>query len=509
MKQADSLFTLIKSLSKTEKRYFKCYALMHGKSESNYISLFNAIEKQNNYDEALIKKQFAGKTFVKQFSVTKNYLYHLVLKSMELYRQANSVDAEIRSLLNRSDVLYEKAMYKECTTIIEKAHTIAKKHELRNSILEILRLKRRVLWKMLDLKKIGPIEAEESDVLDTIKQNKLLGDLSGKIALNYFTKGKRGAQKDVLKKYLSDPLLENEKQIKTFTGKVHFLQCHIFYNMFIGNEEKLFELSKKMALHYVSNPFMIQYDTYSYLVTLNNIISSCLWQKKVKELKFWIDHLQEAEKFARNKTSQIYYWQLNYHILNYYNLLGEFETSRQHCESKVLKKMEAYEHGLNQKDLFVLCNSMANTYFGTGDFHSALTWLNKINNQITMQLEPDLRSHAKIFFLLVHFELKHFDLIPYLIKSTYRFLLKMERLTPFQKAFLGFLKQFLKKEFDRKQLQDLFILFKQDVEKIFKNKSGEQAFEQFDYISWLESKIENRPFAEIVKEKSTALVQRS
>ncbi len=499
MNRTDSLFILINSLSKTEKRYFKCYALMHGKSESNYITLFDAIEKQNQYDESLIKKQFAGKTFLKQFSVTKNYLYNLILKSMELYRQTNSVDAQIRSLLNRSDVLYEKAMYKECATILEKANTIAKKHELRNSILEILRLKRRVAWKMLDLKKIKSIETEESEALDAIEQNKLLGDLSGKIAIHYFTKGKTGSKKDTMKKYFDDPLLRDEGKIKTFIGKIHFLQCHTFHNMSIGNTEKLYELSEKMAMLYVSNPFMIRYDTYSYLVTLNNIISSCLWQKKMKELKFWVGHLQKAEKFSRNKTSQTYHWQLNYHVLNYYNLLGEFEFSREYCENKVLKNFEVHAQGLNQKDLFVLYNSIAKTYFGAGDFHKALTWLNRINNQITMQLEPDLRCHAKIFYLLVHFELQNFELMPYLIKSTYRFLLKTERLSPFQNAFLGFLRQFLKKEFDRKLLRNLFILFKQDAEKIFKNKSGDQAFEQFDYISWLESKIENKSFAQTIK----------
>ncbi len=501
MKQDDSLFTLIKSLTKTEKRYFKCFALTHGKSESNYVLLFNAIEKQDIYDETLIKKKFAGKIFLKQFSVTKNYLYSLILKSMELYRQTNSIDAQVRSLLNRSDFLYEKAMYKECDHIIEKAHGIAKKHELRNSILEILRLKRRVVWKMLELKKIKSIEQEESEVLDTIKQNKLLGDLSGKIAVNYFTEGKKGNKNDIMKGYLDDPLLHDEKKIKTFTGKVHFLQCHIFYNMFTENMEKISELSRKMALHYRENPFMIQYDTYSYLVVLNNVISSCLWQKNIKDLKFWIEQLQQAEKFVRNKTGEIYFWQLNYHILNYHNLIGEFELSLNYFEQKVLGKAEVYAQDLNQKDLFVLYNSIANTYFGTGDFHKALSWLNKINNQITMQLEPDLRSFQKIFYLLVHFELKHFDLMPYLIKSTYRFLLKMERLNSFQNAFLGFLREFLKETFDRKQLRDLFIVFKKEVEDIFKKDSGDQVFTQFDFISWLESKIENRVFAQIVKEK--------
>ena len=50
-----------------------------------------------------------------------------------------------------------------------------------------------------------------------------------------------------------------------------------------------------------------------------------------------------------------------------------------------------------------------------------------------------------------------------------------------------------------------FIPLQTAVLSIAENESSKQAFEQFDYISWLESKIENKPFADVVREKSDNL----
>ena len=54
------LFDLVKSMTMSEKRYFKINSLKHVIGESNdYIHLFNAIEKQNKYNEkALLKCNF-------------------------------------------------------------------------------------------------------------------------------------------------------------------------------------------------------------------------------------------------------------------------------------------------------------------------------------------------------------------------------------------------------------------------------------------------------------------
>ena len=66
MKVTDDLFQLIKSLDQSEKRYFKIFSTMHIKDseENKYIMLFDAIDKQSEYDEDEIRKKFKNeKTF--------------------------------------------------------------------------------------------------------------------------------------------------------------------------------------------------------------------------------------------------------------------------------------------------------------------------------------------------------------------------------------------------------------------------------------------------------------
>ena len=60
MKAKSDLFQLIKSLTKSEKRYFKLYAKMHGlHGNQNYLILFDQIDKlaqeSEEYNENKIK----------------------------------------------------------------------------------------------------------------------------------------------------------------------------------------------------------------------------------------------------------------------------------------------------------------------------------------------------------------------------------------------------------------------------------------------------------------------
>ena len=56
---SEDLHKLIKSLSQSEKRFFKIYASRHVIGEqNNYVQLFDAIANQKNYNEKAIKEKF-------------------------------------------------------------------------------------------------------------------------------------------------------------------------------------------------------------------------------------------------------------------------------------------------------------------------------------------------------------------------------------------------------------------------------------------------------------------
>ena len=104
MTPSEDLFRLIKSLTPNEKGYFKKFSKIHVREgKNNYMMLFEAIDKQIEYDEKAIINKFSKEQFVKQFPVAKNYLYNLILKALDVYHSV--CDLEIGYLINCSIIL--------------------------------------------------------------------------------------------------------------------------------------------------------------------------------------------------------------------------------------------------------------------------------------------------------------------------------------------------------------------------------------------------------------------
>ena len=128
MAKKGNLFLFIKSLSKSEKRYFRIYAGMSGK-EANYLRLFDAIEGQEEYNEAEIRKKFKGEKFVSQLHVTKIYLTELILKALRNYHSDTSVHSKLLDLIKDIELLFDKELYDLCYYKIMKAEELAGKYE--------------------------------------------------------------------------------------------------------------------------------------------------------------------------------------------------------------------------------------------------------------------------------------------------------------------------------------------------------------------------------------------
>ena len=67
---------------------------------------------------------------------------------------------------------------------------------------------------------------------------------------------------------------------------------------------------------------------------------------------------------------------------------------------------------------------------------------------------------------------------------------------------MNFIRKKIPKIITDKERIVVFKELKIELEEITKDPFEKKALEYFDFISWLESKIENKSFAEIVKEKA-------
>src|SRR5688572_15097042 len=107
MNKKGSLFSLVKSLSKTEKRYFRIFAGMSGR-DVNYLQLFDVIERQEQYDEEAVRAKFKGEKFVNQLHVAKIYLTELIMKALRNYHAGSSIEFTILDLLKDAELLFNR-----------------------------------------------------------------------------------------------------------------------------------------------------------------------------------------------------------------------------------------------------------------------------------------------------------------------------------------------------------------------------------------------------------------
>ena len=111
VKVSENLHQLIRSLSKPEKRYFKLHSSRHIIGEqNNYVKLFDAIDKQKEYNEAGLLAQFKQEVFIKQFSIAKSRLYDSILRSLDAYNSDSSVDSQLKNMLHHAEILFKKTL---------------------------------------------------------------------------------------------------------------------------------------------------------------------------------------------------------------------------------------------------------------------------------------------------------------------------------------------------------------------------------------------------------------
>lgn len=98
-----------------------------------------------------------------------------------------------------------------------------------------------------------------------------------------------------------------------------------------------------------------------------------------------------------------------------------------------------------------------------------------------------MENDAKILYLILHFELGNADLLPYVIRSTYRFLLHRKRLYAFERCVLRYLR-LLSSVPDKQQLQEWFCKLYAEVREIAHDPIEKNFLRRSEYLYWLEKR---------------------
>lgn len=514
MKPSDNLFDLIKSLNPSEKRHFKLYSQRHViGEENNYLKLFDAIDKQEEYDEAALKKKFQLEKFVLQIHVAKNYLYNLVLRSLNEYHTVDSANIQLRELLSSAEILFGKGLYKQASKILIKLKEKAYRYEKQIYVLEVIVLENKIAFALQDMeaaKKVITLGADEEDQLlkdyQNARQYKYLSD-----KLKIFTKTKGTVKRDEdtteLDSIIEHPLLNNEQNAISYSTKYSFFHVYSKYFSVKEDYKSAYPYCNKLVHLIESHPDQTTKNPQAYLLALNHLLVILKELRKFDEFAVALKKL----KSVQSKTIHFQSRAFAYIFIHEWNFL--FYTGKyQECISLLPfleEGLQKYDNQITSDIKLLFYFDVFYGYFVLGQYQQAIKWLNKILNDKRTAIRQDIHNFGMIVNIILHYEMKDFDLLEYLIRSAQRLFEKEKEDHKFELLVLLNMKSLIKvhsaeekrKMFIKLRNKLLFVNLENYLIAFSRGSSEKIILNSFDILAWLESKIEDRSFASVLFEK--------
>lgn len=514
--QNESIFELIKSLTKAEKRYFSVYSKRHIIGEKNlYLSLFHEIDKQKKYDEKKIISSLQKKEIrLKHFSQYKHYLYKLILQCLNIYNKDTFVDAELTELILQIKILYRKGLIGQYEKILSKAKQLAYCHQNYLKLLEIFELEKLIILSALEnhrnytMDKVVQLQKEENELIRIKKEIVQFEWMEIRFNLVMVEHGavRNKEQLNLYKKIIDDPNLNSGKKPTSSVAKISYYETLAIYNSVSRNftEALRYHIMVKSEFN-LSTPLYLEDNIASYVSVLANIIQCAI---NVGEYKIAETQLQELKNIADKKDSgkaEIKEAQTRAFIYNTLLQLrlcthtGEIDKGKKFLAS-IKSEMLEFKGLMGKRNSMLLDFHIAQLYFIEADYKKALRVLNKLLNDPYLKISPQLESILKIFQIMIHLELGNDQLVEYIHNSTHQLLVKTKDLYKFEKAFLNFIKTNLNHSPTSKEFKLSLYNFRINLLEIIKDPFEQRPLDYFNFISWIDSKLAGRPLLDIVNE---------
>ena len=508
----DALFILIKSLSKSEKRQFKLYVGRLGvNTEAKFLALFNLLDKLKTYDESAI----LGSGIVKksQLSNLKAHLYKQILVSLRLNPVNQNIRVQVREQLDFATILYQKGLYKQSLKILDKAKSIAIENEEKNIAYEIVELEKIIETQYItrsipDRADELAVEARELAELNVITSK--LSNLSLQLYSMMLKVGYVRNDEDFQKvmRYFDMHLPEYNIEEFGFREKLWLYKAHLWYSLLVQDFLSSYKYASKWVDLFYEQENMIRLNPVFFLKGNHYLLESLFFLKYSSLFNSTLEKLEamvSTPEFPKNDNiSSLAFLYIYSNKLNLHFLEGTFDKGL-YLVQIIEYGIEKHRDRIDQHHVMIFYYKIACLYFGVGDNKSCIAYLKKIIENKSLKMREDLMCFARVLSLVAHYEAGLDYHLEVQLKSTYKFLLKMNDLHEVQKEMIKFLRKLgdiypheLKAEF-----QKLYT----ELKKYEDHPYEKRAFLYLDILSWLESHLQNRPVAEVIREKAMALTR--
>lgn len=486
MARQSDLFDLIKSLNKAEKAYFKKNLPAQERTPSGYLKLFNALDAMKEYDEPALLKKLKITRQGTAFSVSKNYLYKALLKSLEQFNAEKSPHAVIQHHLLQGEVLSQKGLYEQARKSYEKALQAAEDADYPALAYES-QVQLRGLFSYL------PISADTGEALQQLNKamEEMLYLLQSENSISAISKmqfvllkqlsfeGVRSEQhKQRLEQLLQHPAF-TEENCKTYTARCLYYTVLGHHYYALGDMEQSYHWRKKAVDFMEADDKRLKTHRMRYFSTLNTFLNICLRMHRFDIYQTYIGALRHYKQLEPGIASRVFLMYANLEM-NYCFGTSDLAYGKQ--------MLPAISSGLAAYKSLLSVNFLMPIHFNTGGL---LYMLHRYNEAVDyfkfcseQKADENMAAVSRVVLLLLHYELGNYDLIAYLIRNTERHFKKQGRLFEFERAFLSRMKTIITLA-HKKEKQQEFALLQGDIAALKANRNEMNAIGIFDFAGWL------------------------
>jgi len=505
-RSADILFQLVKSLEKAEKRHFKLYIKRSSsRQDLKIIQLFDAIDKGKDYNEQLLLKKLPG-IEKPQLANLKAHLYKELLASLRLLKSSESIDLQLHEQLDYARILYNKGLYLQSLRILEKVKDLARVYHQESFLIQVISLEKKIETLHITRSGEGAADRLTTEANDVNEQRTMITGLSN-LALQlyqwYVKHGHARNEKDEkgVKQFFKQNLQIDAQKIKGFYQLLYLYQSYCWYAFIRQDFLMYYRYSKKWVDLFKNEPMMITVETGHYIKGLHNLLTANF---DLRNFKQFDKYLARFERFTFSRPANQHdnfrmqaFVYLTSARINQHLMKGSFGEGLKLVPA-IGKGLDEFSMYIDRHRVLVIQYKTALLYFGNGNYEESIDHLQKIING-PVDIRIDLQCYARLLHLLAHFELGNDEIIESLIRSVFRFMSRMENLTVVEEEMFKFLRNNVYESAEKLKpgLKKLLL----QIKKFEKNRFETRVFSYLDIISWVESKVYEKPMSVIVHEK--------
>lgn len=442
----DQLHTLIHSLSGPEKAYFRKYTALAKPGRKSYTALYEAILSQPSYDEAAIRRQLYADKPAGQLAVAKHDLFQLLLRMLRAYQLKSHNRLALRARLDHAQLLMERQLPRPALKTARSAKAKAAAADEFFLLGELLQLETRIVKAIGDKDQnvqLKKLREEERKNLEYIRIQTELQHLHDKIfsVLAAGTHVRSPEEQATVDAILRHGLVATTQPPEFLTGQLIFHSIHATHARLVGDLHGLQARYAQMLTAWERRPKRIAPEARRYFIALTSYMDICLHNYDFPRFEARLRDLSSPALV--NRIDPALYFQITLQLELRYALNKPALELAGDLSARVRDGEARYGEQLPENIRLALRYNALLLTFRAGQFEASLFWARQITQLPATPLRRDIRYAARVFYILINFELDDFESLEYDLARSARFFRRKGNWYAFEKTVIKSLRAVL------------------------------------------------------------------